>query len=207
MSEQRWQQLMNSLGFTQSERVYQQLITYYAQKHRHYHTLEHIEDCLKHFDAVKSVSLEPLAIELAIWFHDAIYQPFSKKNEFDSAKWAKSFILSQSEKWQTLSEQVFNLILATAHASKVSDPDALLLLDIDLSILGSEQSTYQAYEGQIRQEYKKVPFFIYKRKRIKILQQFLNRKTIYTHGYFYEKYEHQARENLHRAISLLTEGG
>ena len=44
--------------------------TYYSEKHRHYHTLAHIEDMFEKFDAVKHKLSQPEAVALAIFFHE-----------------------------------------------------------------------------------------------------------------------------------------
>ena len=90
---------------------------------------------LHHFDAVKNLAEHPAELELAIWFHDAIYKVFSKTNEFDSAVWAKEFALSNGYGHEG-AERIFNLVMATQHNEEVQSSDQKLIVDIDLSILG-----------------------------------------------------------------------
>ena len=78
------------------------------------------------------------------------------------------------------------------------------MLDIDLSILGARDSVYDIYEKNIRFEYKRVPVFIYRKKRREILKQFLKNERVFTTNYFHTRYEAQARENLRRAIAQLS---
>ena len=61
--------------------LFYRLIYYYEQPGRYYHTLFHIKDCLVKFDEVKRLLEEPDVVELAIWFHDAIYEFWTKPNE------------------------------------------------------------------------------------------------------------------------------
>ena len=70
---------------------------------------------------------------MAIWFHDAIYKPLSSNNEIDSANWANNF-LSQHDIDQTFVDKVYRLIMATLHNSQNLEPDALVMVDIDLSL-------------------------------------------------------------------------
>lgn len=64
-------------------------------------------------------------------------------------------------------------------------------------------NVYDQYEKNIRIEYKRVPFFLYKKKRKEILQSFLDMERIYTHEPFFEKWEARARANLTKAIADL----
>ncbi len=82
-------------------------------------------------------------------------------------------------------------------------PDANLLMDVDLSILGQPERRFQQFEAQIRQEYDWGPAEIFAQKRAKILERFLGREKIYSTGRFFDKYEQQARANLQVAIRKL----
>jgi predicted metal-dependent HD superfamily phosphohydrolase len=77
------------------------------------------------------------------------------------------------------------------------------LLDLDLSILGTDWETYQKYIHNIRKEYKIYPDFMYKPGRKKVLKHFLDRETLYFTDDFRNKHEVKARENLKREIKLL----
>src|SRR5262245_66185655 len=46
----------------------------YAEPHRYYHTSRHIAECLAEVDHVRHLARDPVAVELALWFHDAIYE-------------------------------------------------------------------------------------------------------------------------------------
>ena len=60
---------------------YERITAMYAEPHRHYHNRQHIADCLTEFDHVREVAVEPDAVEFAIWFHDALYDPCAGDNE------------------------------------------------------------------------------------------------------------------------------
>jgi len=82
-------------------------------------------------------------------------------------------------------------------------PDAPLLVDIDLSILGQAEARFQEYEAQIRREYEWVPEPAFALKRAEILERFLARERIYSTEPFFSKYEKQARANLLGSIRKL----
>lgn len=49
------------------------LMQRYAEPHRHYHTMRHLDECFANFEAVCHDATRPAEIELALWFHDANY--------------------------------------------------------------------------------------------------------------------------------------
>ncbi len=77
MDENRWLALMAQLGLQDNRDQWRALQNAYAEKHRHYHTDEHIAACLHHLDVTWHLAENPVEIELALWFHDAIYKPRS----------------------------------------------------------------------------------------------------------------------------------
>ncbi len=202
MDERSWLQLMDNLSIDSNLSTFAQLTAAYSEGHRYYHTAAHIEACLEIFEQSKSVATKPAEIECAIWFHDAIYNPMSKDNELKSANWAAQFLRDNrcSEQAQ---EAVRNLILATVHDAAATDPDTQLLIDVDLSILGADEATYDLFEANVRREYRWVPGPLFRRERRKILASFLARETIYGTVSIREEFEAQARENLSRAIQQL----
>lgn len=166
----------------------EQLLARYREPHRHYHTLQHLAECFEKFDELRDVAAHPGDVELAIWFHDAVYEPRRDDNEARSADWARA----------TVGERVAELVMATRHEAVPADIDAQVLVDVDLSILGAPPTRFDEYERQVREEYRWVPEFLYRRKRREILASFLARPTIYSTPRFIERHEAQARQNLTR---------
>ena len=201
-SQSRWQNLCNSLGVTDNGKIFKTLIKAHAEPHRAYHTIDHIAACLRHLDNARSKTERPEEVELALWFHDAVYQPFSATNEEDSAQWAVDW-LTASGAAKTVIERIKNHILATKSHVAPKDLDGRYMLDIDLSILGTSPGIYDEFEKNIRREYKRVPRLIFRKKRKAILKGFLARPNIYMTDHFENTLEQQARDNITRAISNL----
>lgn len=202
MTPARWQRLMGALGFPPNAAAFDALRAAYGERHRHYHTSTHIHDCLEKFDHVRPFVPHPDAVELAIWFHDAVYNPYRRDNEARSAEWAKRFLHDNAAD-ATLVERTDNLILSTCHDAPANDPDTEALIDIDLSILGASEEQFAAFEQAIRREYRWVPGPLYRRRRGEILQSFLDRKRIFLTEAFHQRYEAQARINLARTLAQL----
>ena len=201
-SLERWSSLCRRFGMAAEEETYRELVAAHGQKHRHYHTLDHIAACLRHLDEVQPRLDKPDEVEMALWFHDAVYAPFSATNEEDSAEWAADWLQERGVA-KPVFTRIADYILETKSHESRQGSDGNYLLDIDLSILGTSPEAYDTFELNIRREYKRVPGFIFRQKRKAILQGFLDRESLYLTAHFKEKLEKTARLNLLRAISQL----
>ncbi|MBB5036435.1 HD domain-containing protein [Prosthecobacter dejongeii] len=182
------------------------LVNAYSQPHRHYHNLRHLSECLAELDEVKSLAHDPLALEVALWFHDAVYDSQSSSdNEALSADLAMD-ALSTGGVASDFIQQVRSLILLTKKHVPDTTQDAALMCDIDLAILGKDEPQFWAYEKAIRQEYVHVPLADYLVGRSRVLQDFLQRPQLYATPHFHERYEAKARRNLSASIACLSAG-
>jgi len=203
LTRDRWNQLLRAAGAREDgSSCYDRLTSLYREPHRHYHNLQHIAECLQEFDSARNLAREPVAVELAIWFHDAIYDPRASDNEERSADLARQCLAGLGLN-DPLQDSVARLILATKHHDNALHADTPLLVDVDLAILGQPGERFWQYEAAIRQEYDWVDKNIFAMKRAEILERFLARGQIYNTGYFFSKYEQQARANLIASIEKL----
>jgi len=202
--EQLWLELWQRIGAQgDSRKDYNDVVARYTEPHRAYHTLEHIEYCLGEFEQVRHLVTDPDAIELAIWYHDAIYDTKSKDKEERSASLARG-VVRNALLPDSFGKSVANLIMATKHSQSFTDPDVQILVDIDLSILGQSEEKFDEYERQVRKEYEWVPKDAFVAGRSAILKSILDRPTIYSTQFFRNKYEAQARRNIARSLAQLS---
>ena len=143
--------------------------------------------------------------EMALWFHDAVYDPRAGDNEERSARWAVEALAALGVPGPTRDE-IARLVLTTRHVEPPADPAAALVCDVDLAILGRDPATYDEFERRIRQEYDWVPAPVFRTERARILGGFLRRHAIYATAAFHDRYERPARENLARAVARLSGG-
>ncbi len=196
---ERWLKLAQSLGWQgDAVAVWERLLAHYTEPVRAYHNLEHIAACLRAFDETMTQGADRKAVELAIWFHDVIYDPQAKDNEPQSAELFAN-CAREAELPEFLIAEVHRLILITQHKALPQTVEEQLLVDVDLSILGVDQAAFAEYERQIRAEYAWVPEKAFCLGRAAVLEQFLQRERIYHTTYFFQRYETQARENLQAA--------
>jgi len=185
------------------EQGFEQLVTRYNEPPRYYHTLGHIESCLGFLDQVAAKISDPFSIEVAIWFHDVIYDPLRADNEAASAEYAQSFLAEIGIAPPQITK-IVQLIHLTKHPATPETDDEKYLLDIDLAILGAEPELYEQYTQQIRQEYSFVPIDNYRAGRAALLQKFLEKERIFATDYFYDRCEERARANLSTEIEQLS---
>lgn len=170
----------------------------YGEPQRFYHTAQHISECLELLDWLLETQLmepQPL-LEMALWYHDVVYQPQASDNERRSADQAMGFLQSCGQ----IDAVIDSLIMATCHLGDTEEvakpPLTQWMVDIDLAILGALPHRFSQYETQIRHEYDWVPETQYQQKRQAILMQFLNCSHIYQSSLFQQRFEAQARRNL-----------
>lgn len=207
--KKRWRELSGRLGA--KDISCDALLAAYAEPQRHYHTLIHLQDVLGKLDMAKEL-LEKSgevahlsapekqkmfdAIELALWYHDAVYDATRKDNEDKSAEW----LLKDMGKLDIASEAAA-LVRMTAHHGKAATLAEKILSDCDLAILGADDAAFRKYDADIRKEYAHVPAPLYKAGRHKVLKGFLDQKDIFKTSAFKEMFDDKARRNLAAATS------
>jgi len=196
---QRWTEDWARLGLTGDTALLDHLLASHAGPGRHYHTLQHLAECLALFSQVAHLADHPGEVAIALWFHDAIYVPRAPDNEARSAAWAAEALRTAGAD-QTVVARVHALIMATADHDAHGDQDARLVIDIDLAILGAPPARFAEYEQQVRAEYAAVPLEVYQQKRGELLASFLARPAIYGTPELHARLETQARINLCHAI-------
>lgn len=183
------------------ESLWKEIENRYSEPHRHYHTLAHLDFLLSQLNEVKEQISDWDTILFSVFYHDIVYSTTAHDNEEKSAELAveRLQIGFPTEKIAKCREQ----ILATKGHTITHDKDTDLFTDADLSILGTHADVYKRYSAQIRQEYIQYPDAAYNEGRKKVLQHFLNMPRIYKNGYFFDKFEWKARENLLHELSTL----
>ena len=185
--------------------VGERLFARYSELGRYYHDARHVLTCLETLDNFPGAMRDNDAVELALWFHDAIYdvRAPSGNNEAESAEFFRhEFALLAHGMFDV--EHVCRLILATRHDAEPDDGDAALVMDIDLTVLGAEPPRYDFYAEDIRKEYAHVDDEAYRNGRAEVLRGFLDRKMIYHTRHFRKLLEEQARENMIGELAALV---
>jgi predicted metal-dependent HD superfamily phosphohydrolase len=203
----KWQALAADIDLkeTRSKETGNYLLSQYSGSNRHYHNIRHIVSMLDAFGLLKAKFAQPIAAELAIFFHDVIYDPARSDNEEQSAVKMK----------ENLHGLVGDAILASAafsiEATKKHDftprPDTNLILDLDMAILGQPWPVYAQYAKGVMQEY--LPVYgedAYRQGRPKLfLEPTIARGNIFLTNDF-RSLNQQAIRNMQREAEILKSG-
>lgn len=203
-----WDRLSDRYGVDPADAaaIYDLLAAAYGAPDRHYHTLDHVGDMLRTVSRLTELTDDPSAVQLAVWFHDAVYDPRAKDNEHRSAELAVTLLGPVGVPRAEL-DKVARLVRATAHfadARPAGDRETAALLDADLAVLGADPARYRRYAAAIRREYAWVPDADYRAGRAQVLEHFLARPRLFRTDLMHHECDDQARENLENELASLT---
>ncbi|OMH39739.1 hypothetical protein [Motiliproteus sp. MSK22-1] len=199
---QLWQRNVSGGNAWEPGRVFDYLADLYAEPIRNYHNSDHIELCLEWFDRYRDLTVDPDAIELAIWFHDACYGPEPIGHENRSAGLFRK--LSADGISKDRQDKICQLIMDTTHQQPPSNDDASLLVDIDLASFARPWHPYLKDTARCRAERSHLDEGELCRCQIDFLQSLMSRPYIYYSQAFRLYHEDQARQNITKLIELLS---
>jgi predicted metal-dependent HD superfamily phosphohydrolase len=112
-----WQRAWSGVGASgDGAMTFAELVRHYSEPHRRYHNLQHLDECIRWFEASSHLAGRPAEVEAALWFHDAIYNLGQADNEEQSANWAETALSSAGVPDDSVA-RVAQLVLATKHTS------------------------------------------------------------------------------------------
>ncbi|MEN8108156.1 MAG: hypothetical protein ABFS22_09135 [Pseudomonadota bacterium] len=185
--------------------VWAELIDSYNEPWRQYHAAKHLSHCLQQLDLASFLMENPVAVEMALWFHDIILQPNASDNEEKSAELFKRTAGKHFS--PGFVEEVSNQILATVHGDPPQEQDARYLCDIDLSSIGSPWEQFLKDCAALRVEQSGTADAQFYPAQIAFLNNLRERPTIFLTDFFQARYERAARENIGRYITQLATDG
>jgi predicted metal-dependent HD superfamily phosphohydrolase len=202
--ENIWNKTANSLGFdlALSQEYWNEIYSAYSSEGRYYHGLEHLRSIFRLTEEEVLSTTDRQALNLAVFYHDIVYDFERKDNERKSADLAIDR-LSRAGVDQILIERVEELIMAT-YGHEYSD-DALrnLMIEADVSVIGTDHDTYAKYAENCRREYSMFSDEEYNPVRKQALSHFLNTGSLFVSPKFKERFEANAKRNLQWEIDQL----
>ena len=185
--------------------VFDELDALYREPHRRYHTPAHIEHCLRLFDLAADRMDEPDAVETALWFHDAIYDVPTEKNELRSAElFAARAGGRGSERFRS---KVRRLIMATTHREPPATLDESFIVDIDLSSFGLPWKEFLRDSIAVREEFPLAPDAEFYPRHRKFVESLVARPVFCFTEFFRDRHEARARENIGRLFARIEAQG
>lgn len=197
----RFAQLVRRLGATKpSDETFARLYSAWSSDARRYHDVEHLTDCLRELGGMPE-SEQRDRVELALFYHDAIYEPGAADCETRSASWLENDAAALGVH-AAIARDAARLVRATAHvAHDASSEDEALIADIDLAILGRDPIRFLEFEYAVEEEFRAVPTIAFRVGRGRFLASLLA-SPLYRTPAFRERLEDRARAN----VRVLLEG-
>ncbi|OKK13140.1 hypothetical protein AMK16_31960 [Streptomyces sp. CB00455] len=202
----RWQAALTAAGAAAGRDpapYADRLLDAWAQPQRRYHTTAHLADVLARIDVLAAHAADPAAVELAAWFHDAVYRPDRSENEERSAAMAERALPELGIDPGRTAEVARLVRLTVTHDPAPGDTNGEVLCDADLAVLAGAPAAYAAYAAAVRAEYGFVPDDAFRAGRAAVLRQLLGLPRLYRTPYGREHWEDPARANLAAELAAL----
>jgi predicted metal-dependent HD superfamily phosphohydrolase len=186
-----------------AEAVRDELLAAYADPARGYHDTRHLSEVLDRLDELAGAGtpFDRLPVELAAWFHDAVYDG-RPGDEERSAQWAED-VLAAHEPRQA-GEVVRLVRLTETHRPAEDDRNGCALSDADLAILAASPERYAEYVADVRREYAHVADDDFRAGRTAVLTDLLAKPRLFHTAHARETWETVARVNIEAELSRLT---
>lgn len=203
--ERLWRRAGCGCARRQVRALYRELRSLYSLPGRVYHTAAHVDYCLGRFDECRDLVADPEAVEMALWFHDAVYDTRAADNELKSADLfaaraaaccAPGFVA-----------KVHALVLATVHPATPTDHDAQFVTDIDLSGFALPWAEFRRDSQAVRAEYPFLSDASFYARHLAFLRSLSARERFYCTDYFHARYERAARHNIDATLAALHTAG
>ena len=193
------------------------LLQAWEQPHRAYHHSGHLSQILTDLDRLYAhrtqASSTPLALILAAWFHDAVYEGAPGEDERRSEQLANASLeplvtagLLSGDELQMVSLLV--RATATHELPESADlpagyepADIQFFLDADMAILAADSARYRRYLRGVRSEYSHLDDEAFRAGRTTFLRSILGRKRIFLSEEGLQLWEEPARANLSAELS------
>jgi len=193
--------LVNSylLNANKSNAVANSLFDLMSNKNLHYHTPIHV---LAMFSFAKQHNIALNDYEqLAVWFHDAVYEPNQNNNEEYSAKLMRIYLKGMPEYHL---EKIETLIMATSrHLSPDVDVKFHKILDLDLCGFSLDRDNYNKITECLRKEFA-VDEKKFNAGRKSFLYNLISKGFVYRSPEF-DRFEPLAQENIRLDLKELNE--
>jgi predicted metal-dependent HD superfamily phosphohydrolase len=202
---ERFYALWRRCGGANGDQVWLALQRHYQEPHRYYHTLAHLNHCLRELDAAGDHVTELSATEMAIWFHDIIYHYGARDNEILSVDYFRHVAAPAMP--VEFVDRVSEFIIATQHTGAAQDASVAYVVDIDLSGFGLPWEDYLSDSNALRHEASGVSDDQYYRGKLRFLGELQRWPSLFQTDFFRSRLESVAQSNIARYTSELRRQG
>ena len=172
----------------------EELLERWQEPNRHYHDVRHLAQALGALAELDQAGSR--TARLALWFHDAVYTGTAGADEEASAELAVFSLTKVGLPAATVDEVARLILLTITHTTDAGDDRGALVLDADLSVLGTAPGRYHVYARDVRLEYSQFSDTEFASGRLRVLDRLLNLEELYRTPAAKSRWLASARANL-----------
>jgi predicted metal-dependent HD superfamily phosphohydrolase len=204
--ENEWRKDVAAFPASDAEKAgaFEDLVVRHSEPQRRYHGLGHLSALFELLDAHAPHIAAGTPPRLAVWWHDAVYDPQASDNEQKSAVLAREHFVALGAPPELVGQTQEIILRTTNHFAGPSLGDGDFFLDADIAILGAPPHVYDAYASGVRQEYSWAPDELFKPGRSKFLVAALAIPQLFRTPAFEKAFTEQARANMARELASLA---
>ena len=208
MDERRFNALWRRRFGAGGSAAFQRIDVLYREPHRRYHGPRHIEHCLRQLDLAGALVPNRDAVEMALWFHDAVYDVPAGPDPNNEQRSADLFLHCAAGRGHArFRDDVRRLILTTAHAVLPVPDDERYVVDIDLAGFGLGWAAFARNGADLRAEQPALSDAEFAARQEAFLRALLARPTFCFTDFFRARHETAARRNIERHLALQAAHG
>jgi predicted metal-dependent HD superfamily phosphohydrolase len=189
----------------------------YTERHRAYHTWEHVAGLLEKLSTFSNLSARSDIIAVSVFWHDVVYrtqnQDGSPRPDYENVRDSCELFRQYTSLSKPDADAVYDLIMATANHLQARaekqyyagfSGDLDLFLDLDLSSLASPWEKFVEDLARIRTEFSWASEVVFCSIQLQILENFAKDDVrLYRRAETSEKWRDAARANLKRCVTEL----
>ena len=179
------------------------LLSRWREPQRRYHTVDHLAAVLYRIDELAEHADDLSTVQLAAWFHDAVYRPDRSENEERSAALAERALPELGIGAARTAEVARLVRLTVTHDPAPDDPDGEVLCDADLAVLAGSPDDVRRLRRRGPRRVRLRPRRRLPRRPLRRAPQLLSLPRLFRTPRGYDRWEHPARRNLATELDLL----
>jgi predicted metal-dependent HD superfamily phosphohydrolase len=183
-----------------------ELLSRHGEAQRRYHGAGHLVALFDLLEAHAPQIAPGAPSRLAVWWHDAIYDPLSRENESRSADLARNHLAALQTAPAAIDEVCRLILMTKNHWDGPTAGEGDLFLDADIAILGAPPQVYVRYTVDVRQEYAFATDDQFRIGRSAFLEAALARPRLFRTDAFESAFAAQARVNMNEELARLAGG-
>jgi len=154
--EAQWHAFFPSGNRDLVSRIWAEVREKYSEPQRFYHNFGHIVELFEYWDRYHADCHNPRVVGLVLVGHDVIYDIGAQDNEERSALYTGERLERLGVAPATVRRVMEMIRMTASHVCPRDDPDAALMLDMDMAIIGAPPDAYDRYSQAIESEYRQI---------------------------------------------------